>query len=84
MIVALEATGAVLGEINALIAEDQLKIDAFNLKVKDKKTHLENIKTRFWNCFRASCDQVITSARKVHSELGVKRKRSGSWLTRSA
>lgn len=73
MIVALEATGAVLGEINALIAEDQQKIDVFNLKVKDKKTHLENIKIRFWNCFRASCDQVITSARKVHSELGVKK-----------
>ena len=73
MIITLESTEALLSEINALIAEDQQKIDAFNLKVKDKKTHLENIKTRFWNCFRASGDTVITSARKVHSELGVKK-----------
>lgn len=73
MVISLESTEALLSGINALIAEDQQKIDAFNLKVKDKKTHLENIKTRFWNCFRASCDTVITSARKVHSELGVKK-----------
>lgn len=72
-VIALESTGTILDQINALIAEDQKKIDAFNLKVKDKKTHLENIKTRFWNCFRATCDTVITSARKVHSELGVKK-----------
>ena len=73
MIITLESTEALLSEINALIAEDQQKIDAFNLKVKDKKTHLENIKTRFWNCFRARGDTVITSARTAHSELGVKK-----------
>lgn len=73
MVIALESTGAILDQINALIVEDQKKIDAFNLKVKDKKIHLENIKTRFWNCFRASSDTVVTSARTVHSELGVKK-----------
>ncbi|WP_122550237.1 AAA family ATPase [Pseudomonas viridiflava] len=73
MVITLESTEAQLGEINALIAEDQKKIDAFNLKVKDKKTHLENIKTRFWNCLRTDSDTLITSAKKVHGELGVKR-----------
>ncbi|MEN4751708.1 AAA family ATPase [Pseudomonas sp. Ps21-P2] len=73
IVITLESTGVILDQINALIVDDQKKIDAFNLKVKDKKTHLENIKTRFWNCFRASCDTVMTSARKVHNELGVKK-----------
>ncbi|WJN48606.1 AAA family ATPase [Pseudomonas asiatica] len=73
IVITLESTQAQLGEINALIAEDQKKIDAFNLKVKDKKTHLENIKTRFWNCLRAGSDTLITSAKKVHGELGVKK-----------
>ncbi|MBS7419300.1 AAA family ATPase [Pseudomonas syringae] len=73
MVIALDSTDVILGEINALISEDQKKIDAFNLKVKDKKTHLETIKSRFWHCFRVNCDAVITSAKKVHSDLGVKR-----------
>lgn len=73
MMITLDSTEALLSEINALIAEDQKKIDAFNLKVKDKKTHLENIKTRFWNCLRSNCETLITSAKKVHGELGVKK-----------
>lgn len=71
--IALKATAAILTDIDVLIVEDQKKINAFNLKVKDKKTHLENIKTRFWICFRASCDAVIVAARKVHDDLGVKK-----------
>lgn len=73
MVVALEPTGGIIDDLTDLIAEAQRKIDAFNLKVKDKKNHLEKIKTRFWVCFRSACDAAITSARKVHEELGVKK-----------
>ncbi|MEZ1842141.1 AAA family ATPase, partial [Pseudomonas putida] len=73
MVVALEPTGGIIDDLTDLIAEGQRKIDAFNLKVKDKKNHLEKIKTRFWVCFRSTCDAAITSARKVHEELGVKK-----------
>ena len=73
MIVALESTGGIIDDLTDVIAEGQRKIDAFNLKVKDKKNHLEKIKTRFWGCFRSTCDAAITSARKVHEELGVKK-----------
>lgn len=73
MIVVLEPTGLIIDDLSDLIAEGQRKIDAFNLKVKDKKNHLEKIKSRFWICFRSSCDAAIASARKVHEELGVKK-----------
>lgn len=73
MVVALEPTGGIIDDLTDLIAEGQRKIDVFNLKVKDKKNHLEKIKTRFWVCFRSTCDAAITSARKVHEELGVKK-----------
>ncbi|MBD8146735.1 AAA family ATPase [Pseudomonas fluorescens] len=73
MVVALEPTGLIIDDLTDLIAEGQRKIDAFNLKVKDKKNHLEKIKTRFWICFRSSCDGAIASAKKVHEELGVKK-----------
>lgn len=73
MVVALEPTELMIDDLSDLIAEGQRKIDAFNLKVKDKKNHLEKIKARFWVCFRSSCDAAIASARKVHEELGVKK-----------
>lgn len=73
MVVVLDSTRSILDDLTDLIAQDQRKIDAFNLKVKDKKNHLEKIKTRFWVCFRSSCDAAIASAKKVHDELGVKK-----------
>ena len=69
----LTATADALGDLNALIRVEQGRIDLINLRVKDKKTHLDKIKSRFWNCFRLSCDTLITSARKVHKDYASQR-----------
>lgn len=69
----LTSTADALADLNALIRTEQAKIDVINLKVRDKKTHLEQIKTRFWNCFRSNCDALITSARKVHNDYSLQR-----------
>lgn len=69
----LTSTADILADLNALVREEQGKIDAINLKVRDKKTHLESIKTRFWNCFRSSCDALIASAKKVHNDHALQR-----------
>lgn len=71
--IVLEPTANALADLNASIAGEQQKIDAINLKVKNKKIHLEDIKTRFWGCFRASCDTLITSAKKLHGEYTIQR-----------
>lgn len=71
--ISLTSTADLLDNLNALVKVDQGKIDAINLKVKDKKAHLETIKTRFWNCFRVSCDDLIRAAKKVHDGLSAKR-----------
>ena len=69
----LTSTTDILADLNALVRVEQSKIDAINLKVRDKKTHLESIKNRFWNCFRLSCDALITSAKKVHNDHALQR-----------
>jgi len=71
--VTLESTADHFKALNDAVKVDQEKIDAINLKVKDKQKYLEQIKARFWNCFRGSCDAVIKAATKKHRELDVKR-----------
>lgn len=66
--ITLHSTNDVLAELNFLVMTEQDKINAINIKVKDKKTHLEKIKVRFWNCFRANCDTLMASAKKVYNE----------------
>lgn len=71
--VALESTVDYFKALNEAVKVEQEKIDAINLKVKDKQKYLEQIKAKFWNCFRGSCDAVIKAATKKHRELDVKR-----------
>lgn len=71
--VALESTADHFKTLNDAVRVEQAKIDAINIKVKDKQKYLEQIKARFWSCFRANCDAVIKAATKKHRELDVKR-----------
>lgn len=71
--VRLESISELIAELNAAVKIEQDKIDAINLKTKDKKKYLEQIKNRFWTCFRANCDSLITNAKKVHDELEAKK-----------
>ncbi|QKG66731.1 AAA family ATPase [Pseudomonas sp. B14-6] len=66
--VSLTATSTLIANLNAAIQVEQDKINAINLKIKDKKTHLEQIKERFWNCFRGSCDAMVIKTTKEHRE----------------
>lgn len=76
--VTLDSTSSIIAELNSAVKIEQDKIDAINLKIKDKKNYLEQIKTRFWTYLRANCDPLITNAKKMHDELesqkGEKRK----------
>lgn len=75
--VTLVATATLVADLNAAVQVEQNKIDAINLRIKDKKSHLEQIKKRFWNRFRGSCDAMIINKAKEHREydekLSVKR-----------
>lgn len=64
--VSLESTSGLLAQLNDVVTTEQHKIDAINRKVKDKKNVLEQIKTRFWNCFRNDCDRLITETKKAY------------------
>lgn len=81
----LTSTADILADFNVSVRVEQGKIDAINLKIRDKKTHLENIKARFWNCFRSNCDALITSAKKIHNDYALQReeKRSAMEVVRA-
>lgn len=64
--VSLESTSGLLAQLNDVVTTEQHKIDAINRKVKDKKNVLEQIKTRFWNCFRNDSDRLITETKKAY------------------
>lgn len=66
--VTLESTASLVAELNIGIAVEQQKIDAFNAKIRNKKLHEEDIKRRFWNWFRATCDAFLTAFYKVDKE----------------
>lgn len=67
--VVLESSTETLDNLNSLVKVEQDKTIAFNLKVKDKKAHLENIKSRFWNCFRAASDSMLSRAKAARGDL---------------
>lgn len=67
--VVLESSTEIVDNLNSLVKVEQDKTIAFNLKVKDKKAHLEKIKSRFWKCFRAASDPMLSSAKAVRDDL---------------
>lgn len=67
--VVLESSTEIVDNLNSLVKVEQDKTTAFNLKVKDKKAHLEKIKSRFWKCFRAASDSMLSSAKAVRGDL---------------
>lgn len=83
--VALESSTEIMDSLNSLVKVEQDKITAFNLKVKDKKTHLEKIKSRFWNCFRVASDSMLSRAKAVRDDLDtqIKVKRQAIELIKS-
>ncbi|HEX8595698.1 MAG TPA: AAA family ATPase [Pseudomonas sp.] len=66
--IVLTDTSEKIATLNAAIKVEQSRIDAVNLKIKDKKTHLELIKRRFWNFLRGSCDALIVDATKQYRD----------------
>lgn len=71
--ITLDSTADLIAALNAVVKVEQDKIDAINLKVKDRKSYLDQIKTRFWNCFRGSCDVWIKETAKYVSDFDQKR-----------
>lgn len=71
--ISLASTADILAKLNSIVQVEQEKIDAFNLKVRNRKVYLEKIKTRFWDCFRAACDGMIVAAKKAEKANLVKR-----------
>lgn len=67
--VVLESSSHVLDSLNLLVKLEQDKITAFNLKVKNKKAHLDTIKVRFWDCFRGAVDSTLSKAKAVRIDL---------------
>ena len=67
--VVLDSSTEIIDSLNALVKVEQVKTTAFNLKVKDKKAHLEKIKSRFWNCFRSTSDPMLSKAKAVQDDL---------------
>lgn len=74
--VTLEPTAPLVDALNAAIAAEQQKIDEINLKIKDKKAHLEKIRVRFWTWFRASFDSLLTDFDKVDQQFTQKRQQA--------
>jgi wobble nucleotide-excising tRNase len=65
----LLATASLVADLNAAIKVEQDRIDAINLKIKDKLTYLDQIKNRTWNCLRGSCDVLIKEATEEHRKV---------------
>ncbi|WP_394559274.1 AAA family ATPase [Aquipseudomonas alcaligenes] len=68
-VITLDSSIETVENLNSLVKLEQEKTAAFNLKIKDKKTHLEKIKYRFWNCFRSASDSMLSSARAMRDDL---------------
>lgn len=67
--VELESSAGVIDTLNEHIAVEQEKIDAFNLKVKNKQAHLAQIKERFWGVLRTSCGALLDHHYQEDQEL---------------
>ncbi|WP_371924498.1 AAA family ATPase [Pseudomonas sp. FSL R10-0765] len=59
MVITLSSTSSLIEEINRLIELEQVRIDAFNQKVREKKKHLNIINDRFWHCYRDACADLV-------------------------
>lgn len=68
--ITLESTTALVAELNGEIAAEQINIDVINARIKNKRQHEEDIKRRFWNWYRASCDDAFVAFEKVDTEQG--------------
>lgn len=69
LVTTLESTELLVAELNREIAAEQLKIDAINERIRNRKQHEDNIKERFWRWYRASCNaafQVFDKVDKAH------------------
>lgn len=64
----LKPTAVLVAELNSEVAAEQLKIDAINARIKNRKQHEEDIKRRFWSWYRASCDAALVAFEKVNRE----------------
>ena len=73
LIMTLESTAPLVTELNGEIATEQLKIDAINAKIKNRKQHEESIKERFWCWYRASCNAAFLAFEKVDKVQGRQR-----------
>lgn len=71
--ISLTSTADLLNNLNSVVKVEQEKIDAFNLKVRNRKAYLEKIKASFWDCFRVACDGIIVSAEKACAQNLAKR-----------
>ncbi len=71
--ITLEPSEALVNTLNAEIATEQLKIDAFNTKIKNRKKHEEDIKRRFWNWYRASCNAALVEFEEINEKLSRQR-----------
>lgn len=68
--ITLESTAELVGELNNSIAAEQLKIDAINTRIKNRKQLEDNIKSRFWDWYRSSCDAAFVAFEKADQEQG--------------
>lgn len=73
LIFTLESTAALIAELNNEISAEQLKIDAINSKIKNRKEHEEKIRGRFWDWYRASCEAAFVAYDQVEKEQGHQR-----------
>lgn len=59
IVVDLVSTEGLIDALNMVISIQQKEVDDFNLRIKNKKLHLTQIKERFWFVFRSSCEVFI-------------------------
>lgn len=71
--ITLEPTAPLVAELNNEIAAEQLKIDAINAKIRNRKQYQEDVKRRFWNWYRASCNAAFVAFEKIDKEQGRQR-----------
>jgi len=62
--VTLVSSTDLIVQINELISVEQVGIDTFNAKLRDKSRHLELITNRFWVWFRSACDELLKESQQ--------------------
>ncbi|WP_371926237.1 AAA family ATPase, partial [Pseudomonas sp. FSL R10-0071] len=62
--VTLVSSTDLIVQINELISVEQVGIDTFNAKLRDKSRHLELITNRFWVRFRSACDELLKESQQ--------------------